>query len=136
MAWTPSLAATHVEAVFHDESPGSVLVEHFNDPFEVAIADGTDASLRQAAHVYLGELQAHADIGPRLRFPPHWIAALAPARDEHPLFGWLPFDEPQPSTHQDITGPYGSFRFAPAWDDVAMLFAADRLGPDHYLGSG
>ncbi|MEJ5992121.1 hypothetical protein WG902_19120 [Ramlibacter sp. PS3R-8] len=134
MAWRPLRDATHIEVVESEASARSVLVEHFNDPFEVMVADDTDTELRQAAHAYVEALCAQSFIADELQLPPHWREAMDPASGAHPLFGWLPFDDP--ATHQSASGPRGSLRSTPAWDQVAVLFACDRFGKDNYLGSG
>lgn len=137
--WRPSAAAMRVDVVVdpQDASPGGVLVDHFNDPFDVVLADGVDESLQAAAHAYLGRLLDDERIGPRLGLPPHWLPALDPRRDasQEPYFGWLPF-EPVPEGGKTFIGPYGSFRFQSPSDKLAVLYASERLDADFYLGSG
>lgn len=134
MAWTPS---THVEALAADEErPGSLLVEHFDDPYALLLDDTSEATLHAAAHHYLLELAKHT--GAAAQLPEHWLASLAPAAlatfDEPPQFGWLPFE--RPGTERAFTGPRGCFRFRSPSHDLVVLFAAERLAPDHYTGSG
>ena len=141
MGWNPSPLATHIETVFdpQDAGPGSLLVEHFNDPYEVVLADDRDIALYTAAHAYLRELAANERMASHL--PPtiksQWIPALDPAAPEGsvtPFFGWLPFED-HDGGHGN-SGPRGSFRFRSGSDHLAVLFASDRISKSDYTGSG
>lgn len=141
MHWNPSPLATHVETVFdpQDAGPGSLLVEHFNDPYEADLDDDGDMALYTAAHRYLRDLAADAHLGSHLPDPirSQWIPALdpaAPAGSVTPYFGWLPFEDP--AGGHTFAGPRGSFRFRSGADAMAVLFASDRISPRHYTGSG
>ncbi|RYF17492.1 MAG: hypothetical protein EOO30_07030 [Comamonadaceae bacterium] len=141
MDWKPSPLATHVETVFdpQDAGPGSLLIEHFNDPYEAVLDDDGDLALYAAAHGYLRNLSADAHLGsqlPRL-VKDQWIPALDPAAAAGtvtPYFGWLPFEDHEGG--HTFAGPRGSFRFRSASDHMAVLFASDRISPRHYTGSG
>lgn len=134
MDWNPT---PHIEARAGDDTrPGSLLVEHFGAPYELPLEDDSDAALHAAAHRYLVDLVEHTGLASH--FPSHWLGALAPAVpeafDPPPQFGWLPFE--RPGGTRAFTGPRGCFRFRSPSDDLAVLFAAERLAPDHYTGSG
>lgn len=138
MPWTPSPHATHVETVFDPDNayPGSVLVEHFNDPFEADLPDTSDASVHQAAYDYLVALRKQSSLWRRLRIPPGWVVALDPAQpsgSDPPLFGWVP-----PESGHGRAGPRGSFRFQPksGGDHLVVLFASERLEEGRFRGSG
>ena len=96
MAWSPSPHSTYVEVLTdpEDAAPGSLLIEHFNDPFVAAVRDGSEDALREAAEGYLRELFALPHLArTRDRLPAYWRRALVPEppsdRDTS-CFGWLP----------------------------------------------
>ena len=137
MDWHPSPRNTHVEFVPPDErNPGSLLIEHFNDPYEAVLDDDSDASLHGAANLYLRDLAANAEIGRHFALPERWLAALAPdaaSRVGPHYFGWVPVER---DAKRDFDGPHGSLRFRCASDHLVVLFASERLALDHYMGSG
>lgn len=140
MSWPPAARALHVTAPFklQNDHPGSLLVEHFNDPYETVLTADTDQAVRAAAYAYLAALLAVGDLQNQLQIPAAWVDALAAAAVSDPpdrLFGWVPSAAPAGHGIPRISPP-GVFRFQSPSDRLVALFASERLSQSHYTGSG